>query len=206
MRLFRLHHLPVRTIVVLLRETERPVPLPFRLRWGGRSTLVFDCDIVRLWELPQALVLDRPEPALWSLVTLMAGATPATVEGVAGRLARLPTLSEADRRDFVGLTVGLAGLRLPREAMRQVLRRDPMLRDILRDSSTVEIWLEEGRQEGRQEGQRELVRQALEDRFGAVEPEALAALATADAATLRALVVHPAGDTPAQVRRRLGLG
>jgi predicted transposase YdaD len=85
-----------------------------------------------------------------------------------------------------------------------------MIRDILRDSSVAQGWFEEGRQEGRQEGrregQRELVRQALEDRFGTVEPEVLAALTMADAATLRALVVHLATDTPAQVRQRLGLG
>jgi hypothetical protein len=131
----------------------------------------------------------------------MAGATLATVESVAGRLAQLPALSDADRREFVGLTAGLAGLRLPREAVLAALRRDTTLRDILRDSSVAQGWFEEGRQEG----QRELVRQALEDRFGAVEPDVLAALEKADAAALGALVVHLASDTPSQLRQRLGL-
>ena len=123
---------------------------------------------------------------------------------VAGRLGRAPVPAD-ERRELLGLAAGLAGLRLPREAVLQALRRDPMIRDILRDSSVAQGWFQEGLQEGRQEGQRELVRLALEDRFGAVDPEVRAALATADVATLRALLAHLAADTPAQVRRRLGL-
>ena len=76
-----------------------------------------------------------------------------------------------------------------------------MLREILEESRFPETW----REEGRQEGQRELVRQSLEERFGTLEADVLAALATADAATLRAIVVHLAADTKAQVRQRLGL-
>ena len=203
-RLRRHYRLPVRTVAVLLRESREPLPLPVRLAWGG-TALSFACDVVRLWELPPALVLARPEPALWPLATLMAGATLATVGDVAGRLVRAPELAAAERRELLGLAAGLAGLRLPRAAVLQVLRREPMIRDILRDSSVAQGWFDEGRQEGRQEGRRELVRQALEDRFGAVDGDVLAALATADAGALRAVVAHLAADSPAQVRQRLGL-
>jgi hypothetical protein len=200
-RLRRHYRLPVRSVVFLLRESRQPLPLPVRLAWGGNTALSFDCDVVRLWELPQTLVLARPEPALWPLAALMAGATLATVEEVAGRLARAPELAVAERRELLGL----AGLRLPREAVLHVLRREPMIRDILRDSSVGQGWFDEGRQEGRQEGRRELVRQALEDRFGTVDADVQAALVTADAGTLRAVVANLAVDSPAQVRRRLGL-
>lgn len=64
---------------VLLRENRQPLPLPVRLGRGG-TALSFACDVVRLWEMPQALVLDRPEPALWPLAMLMAGATLATAQ------------------------------------------------------------------------------------------------------------------------------
>jgi len=95
LRLWRRDHLPVRSVVVLLRETRQAPGMPFRLDWGDAEVLRFSFDVVRLWELPQALVLGRPEPAPLPLATLMAGATVATVEDIAGRLARAPELAAA---------------------------------------------------------------------------------------------------------------
>ena len=87
-RLWRREHVPVRSVLILLRPT-RQVPSPsFRLDWGDRAVLRYAFDVVQLWEQPQALVLARPEPALWPLATLMAGATVHTTTLVAERLAQ----------------------------------------------------------------------------------------------------------------------
>ena len=83
-----------------------------------------------------------------------------------------------------------------------------MIREVLRDPSVAQGWWEEGRERGREEGRqegRELVRMAVEGRHGTLEADEQAALAAADAATLRAIVAHLTTDSREQVRARLGL-
>ena len=172
----------------------------------------FAFDVVQLWQVPQSVVLDRPEPALWPLATLMARASVETTAYVADRLVRAD-LPAGERRELVGLLAALAGLRLPRERLLERLGRDPMIREILQESSVAQGWWEEGertgrdrgRQEGREEGQRELARLALEGRFGTLEADEQAALAVADSTALQAIVVHLTTDSRDQVRTRLGL-
>jgi len=65
--------------------------------------------------------------------------------------------------------------------------------------------IQEGRQVGIQEGKRELARMALENRFGPPAADVVEALHAADEATLLAVVMHIATDTPEQLRARLGL-
>jgi predicted transposase YdaD len=204
LRLWRHHHLPVRSVVVLLRATARPLPSPFRIVWGDREILRYGFDVVRLWEQPQEAVLDAGEPRLWPLAPLLAGATVATTAAVAERLAGV-ALPLAERRELLGLLGVLAGLQLPSEVVVQALRRNPMIRDIIRESSFAQLLLEEGRQEGRQEGQRETVRLLLESRFGPLEPSVLSALEAADEPVLQGLVAHLATDTWSEISARLGL-
>lgn len=126
----------------------------------------------------------------------MKRATVATTVTVAERLARL-SLPRAERSELTGLLAALAGLRLPRDIVTQALRRDPMLREILDESSIAEVYREEGR--------REAARLILEDRFGTLDAAMLSRLQEADAATLRSLVTHLATDRWEQIRTRLGL-
>ena len=109
-----------------------------------------------------------------------------------------------ERRELAGLLAALAGLRLPRERVLAVLRRDPMIREILQESTVAQGWWEEGREEGRREG-RDLVRLALEGRFGSLQPDEQAALAVADVGTLRGIVAHLGADSREQLRSRLRL-
>jgi predicted transposase YdaD len=204
LRLWRSHHLPVRSVVVLLRPTARPLQSPFRIVWGDREVLRYGFDVVRLWEQPQEAVLDVAEPRLWPLAPLLAGATVATTAAVAERLAGA-ALPLAERRELLGLLGVLAGLRLPREVVEQALRRNPMVRDIIQESSFAQLLLEEGRQEGRQEGQRETVRMLLESRFGPLESNVLSALEAADEPTLQALIAHLATDTWPEISSHLGI-
>lgn len=73
----------------------------------------------------------------------------------------------------------MAGMREPRALVEQVLRRYPMIRDLLRESSTVEMWLEEGEATDEVKGQRERVQMILEGRFGPLEPSEVAELPSA---------------------------
>ncbi len=76
-----------------------------------------------------------------------------------------------------------------------------MLNDLLRESSVVEIF----RDEGRAEGERRMAQVALEGRLGPLGDDVLAALGQADEATVREVVAHVATDSWEQVRARLGL-
>ena len=211
-RLLRRDRLPVRSVVVFLRETPRVPVSPLAIIWGHDELLRYAFDVVRLWEIPQEQVLASQDVALWPLASLMAGATPAVIADVAGRIAEMP-LPRHERVDLAGILATLAGLRFSRDVVEQTIRSHPMIRDILRESSFAAIMrdegkqegIQEGKQEGRQEGQRELAHMALESRFGPLTADVLAALRTADEATLLAVVLHLATDNVEQVRQRLGL-
>jgi len=177
-------------------------------RGRGQEALRYRYDVVRLWQEPPERVLATPEAWAWPLAALMAGATAETVAAVAERIAQSP-LPYSERGELTGLLAALAGVRLPRSVVEELLWRNPMIRDLLAESSVAEILLEEGeakgRAEGKAEGQRELVQTMLESRFGALEPAEAAALRTAEEPALRALAAHITTDTRDQARARLGL-
>lgn len=192
LRLWRRDHLPVRSVVVYLREAG-PIPAsPFVFgRGGGEEALRYRYGVMRLWHEPPERVL-AAEPGLWPLVT------------VAERLAQAP-LEQAERRELTALLATLAGVRLPRRVVDQLLRRNLMLRELLAESSVAEILREEGEARGRVEGKRELVRAMLEGRFGELDAEEAAALRTAEEPVLLALAAHLTTDSREQVRARLRL-
>ena len=142
----------------------------------------------------------------------MQGEPLVTLETVAEQLAET-ALPPAEREELTGLLAVLAGMRVPRPVVEQVLRRNPMIRDLLRESSMVELWLEEGKARGLAEGeaigeaqgQREQMQTILESRFGPLDAAEVAALQRAEAPLLRTLATHIASDTREQVRARLGL-
>lgn len=209
LRLWREARLPVSSVVLYLRESGGLPASPFTIeRGGGEEGLRYRYTVVRLWEEPAERVLALAEPGVWPLAALMAGAPLATLETVAAKLAQAP-LSRSERGELTGMAAVLAGLRLPRPLVEEVLRRNPMIRDLLRDSSFVELWLEEGKAEGLAEGeakgQRELVQTILESRFGPLDAAEVAALQLAEASLLRTLATHIATDSRDQVRARLGV-
>jgi predicted transposase YdaD len=219
LRLLRRDHLPVSSVVVFLRPV-RATPQPRFVLPGlpglGDERLVDTFTIVRLWEIPQARVLDVAAPALWPLAALMAGSTVKTTIEVAQRLAAAPEPLE-ERRELTGLLITLAGLRLPRERLLAAIRRNPMIDELLRESSVAEEFIEEGfkrgieqgreqgREEGRSAGVRDAVLLLLEGRFGALDPALVAAIERADKPTLEQVLLHGATDTSEQLRARLGL-
>jgi predicted transposase YdaD len=211
-RLWRRDHLPVRSLVVFLREAANVPTSPFRIPWGEQESLRYDFEIVRLWEVPQEEVLNTGYYDLWPLASLMAGVTVESTLAVAERLIAAP-LPQPERSELTGLLAVLASMRLPLEAILNTLRREQMIEEIMRESGWAQLWREEGRQEGREEGReegerqmaREMAQLALEGRFGALSEDVLVALRSADEATLRDLVAHVASDTLEQACARLRL-
>ena len=64
-RLTRRDRLPVRSVVVFLRETPHVSELPLVITWGRDEVMRYAFDVVRLWEIPQERVLvDRRRHAL----------------------------------------------------------------------------------------------------------------------------------------------
>ncbi len=137
---------------------------------------------------------------LWPLAALMGDATLDGAVAVAGRIAAAP-LPEHERSELAALLVALSDLRLERGALREALRRIPMIDDILEQSSLSEEYL----LKGIAQGERRMAQAALEGRFGALDADLLAALGAADEATLAALMAHIATDTLERVRSRLSL-
>jgi hypothetical protein len=146
-------------------------------------------------------VLGTPYYGLWPLASLMAGVSVDSTEAVAERIVQAP-LPDEERRELVGQLVLLAGLRLRPQVVTDVLRRNPMLDDLLKDNSVADIL----RQEGALSARRQMAQEVLEGRFGPLSEDMLAALRAADEETLRTLAVHLATDTLEQMRARLGLG
>lgn len=203
--LWRHYHVPIRSVVVFLRESARtPVP-PYVVRWGQREIFRYDFEVVRLWEIPQERVLEREDVALWPLASLMAGVTAETTLRVAERIARARVTRDL-RRELASLLALLASRRLAPDVLHEVMRSNPMLEELLRESPLAELLKQEGRQEGQLAGERVMVREALEGRFGTVPDDVLDALQQADEATMRDVIRHLATETVSQVRERLGLG
>jgi hypothetical protein len=72
-----------------------------------------------------------------------------------------------------------------------------MIEDMLREAGVIQGWIDEGKHQ--------MLREVLEGRFGTLSEDLIAALGTADEATLRAVVMHVGTVSLEQVKARLGL-
>ena len=207
-RLWRKYHLPVRSVVVYLRPAPSIVAPPFVIEFMGRESLRYNYDAVRLWEIPYERVVAPGRYTIWPLAGLLRGMTADTTTDIAARLAGAP-LPAQERDELIGLLVALAGARLGESQLIETLRRNPMLEELLRDSSVSKFFIAEGEAKGMAEGKaeaaRDLTRLALESRFAPLSDDVTAAIASADVETLRDLVGRIVTVTIEEVRARLGL-
>lgn len=147
----RRHLLPVDTVIVLLRpEADHPRLTGNYSVASPMSGLAHSLEyaIVRVWLLDLERLLSGPLGLLpLAVVTDQARARlPEVVRRLSLRLE-----SEAapeERKDLLTDAFILAGLRLPPEAVQQLFRGGPAMRE----SSTYQLILEEGREVGREEG------------------------------------------------------
>jgi hypothetical protein len=152
--------------------------------------------VVRLWEIPQQRVLETTDYGLWPLASLMAGGSVETTISIADRLAKAPAPRQ-ERSDLIGLLASLAGVYIARDVLRTALRSNPMIDELLNESSIAEEFIEEGA--------RRMAVAALEGRFGPLSEDLHAAVRSADVTMLQDIVAHISSLTLEQVRARLGL-
>lgn len=204
-RLWLRDHLPVRSLVVFLRPAASTPSSPFTVRWSGDERLRYVYDSIRLWEIPPERVLETDQYGLWPLAGLMGTATPESVADAARRIAQAP-LPSHERGELAGILVLLAGIRIPRTLISEVLRRQQMIDDILKESSFTEIMRDLLAPEYALKYARMYARIALEGRFGApLDSQILAALDNAAEDVCEAILAHVTTDTLDDVRARLGI-
>ncbi len=200
-RLYRRDHLPVKSLLILLRKTSKTPPNPFVTQWDEQEeTLRSSFTTIRLWEIPYQQALIENAYALWPLSSLMAGATIETAVEVAHRLAAAP-IPRKERSELIGLLTDLGGVSLPLQALLTALRESPMIDDLLEESPVAQYFREEALKEGAQH----LAILALEGRFGPLADDMRAAIQHADQAALEGVVSHVATESLGQLRARLGL-
>jgi len=196
----------VRSLVVYLRPTERVPVSPFVMAWAGQESLRYTFDVLRLWEVPQARVLDTSFYELWPLAGLMADVSVESTLAVAERIARAPL--PRDERDELERSLALfAGMRLPRQSLIDAIRRAHMALNLWEESvlkdALGELMLEREREEGAAEGMRNSLRLVLEARFGQLDDTLTAAIQQADTAALPDLLARAAKDDLPAIRAAL---
>lgn len=150
-RIWRRDHLPIRTIVVYLRPSPTMVMPPFVIMSHGQELMRYDYTNVLLWEIDPAPVLATDHYHLWPLTALMAGVTPDSVAAVAEQIVATP-LPRHEQAELTGLLITLAGVRIPKEIIIQLLRSKSVIEDIWKESSAFDAVYEIGHEEGQAEG------------------------------------------------------
>jgi hypothetical protein len=192
---------PVHTVALLLRrEASAPGLTGAVVRHDAarREYLRFAYTVVRVWELrADALLADGLGATPLALLTDDAAPRlPAIVDRFAGRVVReSPTTADANLILSCGFL--LTGLRYDRAVARTLFDGVQQMKE----SSTYQAILDEGRTEGLTVARQEDVLALLQERFGTVPPEVEARVrATNDPAVLQAAlrrVLHIA--TPAEL-------
>ncbi|MCC7367125.1 MAG: hypothetical protein IT306_01810 [Chloroflexi bacterium] len=189
------HASPVESTVVLLRPEADGPELSGRLDLQGATddlTISFWFRVVRIWERPVEEFLGGGLGILplAPLAALPPGRLPEVLRRIEERMGDdLPRSTADEIWSSVSL---LMGLRYDEEAIRDLLRRFPYMRE----SITYQIILEEGREEGREAGERQRAQRDIlrlgAQRFGAP-----------DAATVA--TIHQTTDLPALDRMMDGI-
>ena len=191
------HQLPVLTLVVILKpDADSPHLSGERVRQipGGRAHDTFGYEVCRVWQLDPEMLL-RSGAGLLPLVPISA-VTPEQVSAMIPRMQQRMTQLRVKKKDVETLwdaTNILMGLRFSAEDARQFLQGVRGMKESTTYQAIIEEGRHEGRQEGRQEGQllalRTVVRNLCEPRLGQPDAATIAALeAIADVTRLHDLV------------------
>lgn len=169
----RRHELPVASVVVLLRSEADGADITGRIECLGPTgsiTVAFNYEVVRIWERPVDELLEGGIGTLplAPLARLDRARLPDIIRRIDERLDQ--EVSPADASQLWSATHLLLGLRYDRDEARQLLQGITRMRE----SSTYQAILDEGREEGRHEGELHALRRTLlrmgEEKFGPVDP------------------------------------
>jgi hypothetical protein len=170
------HGLLVRTVVILLQPSADSPALTGLWQRGFPDESpynVFGYRVIRAWQIPPAQLLAG---GLGTLpLAPISAATEAELPGIIEAMQRRLRRRDARRREeeLWSATNILLGLRYPRATVQELLRGVRSMRE----SSTYQAILEEGRQEGRVEGARAILLQLGTDLLGPPTPRARRAVA-----------------------------
>jgi predicted transposase YdaD len=172
--LHRRHRLPVRSVVMLLRPEADRRSLTGLLEYhlpGDESYLAFRYRVIRLWQTPVESIL-QGGPGLLPLAPLASGAD-GHIESVIREMKRRvqAEVDEGEARDLWAATFVLLGLQYPSEFAAQLLRGVMSMKE----SSTYQAIIAEGRAEGRLQGllqgKREMLIDQGTEQFGAPDSQ-----------------------------------
>jgi predicted transposase YdaD len=170
--LHRQYRVPVRSIVLLLREQAMHPNMTGRVHYATRperGRMDFGFEVIRLWEIPAEQLLRR---SLATAPLAVLGKLPETIGLTDGLAAVVRQLAERLEREAVGnqadrlLTAAyvLTGLRL--KAPNEVKQLFQGVSIAMRESVTYQAILEEGREEGHVEGLHRMILRQGRVRFG----------------------------------------
>ncbi|MEM7555108.1 MAG: Rpn family recombination-promoting nuclease/putative transposase [Cyanobacteria bacterium P01_A01_bin.84] len=137
----------MRQVVIYLKETNSEEV--FKNTFELEETL-HRFQVIRLWEQPTAVFLKTPGLLPFAVLS-NAESKINVLQEVANRINDIS--NSKIQTDIAASTFILAGLVLKQEDIQRLLRRD-----IMRESVTYQLLVDEGRQEGRQEGIQEATR------------------------------------------------
>jgi predicted transposase YdaD len=204
-RIWERYQLPVYSIVIFLRPAIMLPISPFTITCLGQTRISCMYDIIKMWEFDPAQILSTTHYVLWPLAGLMGQVTPESTVSIAEQIVSAP-LPHHERSELAGLLVLLAGARIDRNLILQLLRGHTMIEDIFKESSVYEIVLEEGIEKGIEQGQlkamRQLAKDALSARFGVLDEALVERISKlTDMNVLRQLILDVAKfpDLPAAV-------
>jgi len=148
------HDVPIASVVVLLRPLADGPELSGEQRWhdsAGELTVAFRYRVVRVWQRPVEELLSGGLGLvpLAPLAAVGRDDLPSVIDRMAARIDREAGPDEA--RHLWSAALLLMGLRYDRDEAREVIRR----MNWLKDSTTYQAILDEGREEGRAAGREE---------------------------------------------------
>lgn len=141
--------LPVNTRIVLMTKRSMPARVPRKclINLGGSTRRFHDVNLVRVWRLPASLALSLDRQSTWPWVMLMDSSVEEQKEAVR-------RVAGTGNRELISRLAMLCGLRYGKEgAWRIIESMDNLItREMMRESSVVQTWLEEGEEVGLEKG------------------------------------------------------
>ncbi len=194
-----IHNLPVLSVVIWLFKGEAVPRPPYQIRIGKRVVASWDFINIELYKLPASAIMNVREVGLLPLVPFTRGATARVVETAMRRIREESAEQEAQK---LAALLGVFATRFHgQDFALDLVRRYFMSTEILQEFPLFRSMMAEAEAKG----MREIIARQLEQRFGPLSQEMIAALSAADAPALTELAVHVMTDTQEQLRQRLGL-
>lgn len=161
-RLHRQYRLPVKQIVVLLKDTPANRTMPDVIRL---TNTIHRFQVIRLWELDPESMMNNP--ALLPFVPLAKTHNPKELlNRVAEEIKKIDNRN--DRGTISACTQILAGVRFEKELIRTVFKEDIMRESVIYQEILQE-GIEKGEQKGLHKGEIAIISRLIQRKFGVID-------------------------------------